>query len=74
MVFESETRAPRCRRRYHPVHTRTSQLVLCWSEVGETLFSADHDGTPGRRVASGLPFDVGVRCDEQVGEKNDPGL
>lgn len=25
-------------------NTRTSQLVMCWSEVGQILFSADHEG------------------------------
>ena len=29
---------------YHPVHTKTAQLVLCWSDVGDALFSADHEG------------------------------
>lgn len=26
------------------ISTKTAQLVLCWSEAAQTLFSADHDG------------------------------
>lgn len=26
------------------IDTRTAQLVMCWSEVGQVLFSADHEG------------------------------
>eukprot|EP00928_Gymnodinium_smaydae_P028620 TRINITY_DN21784_c0_g2_i1.p1 TRINITY_DN21784_c0_g2~~TRINITY_DN21784_c0_g2_i1.p1 ORF type:complete len:941 (-),score=156.39 TRINITY_DN21784_c0_g2_i1:90-2621(-) len=26
------------------VETKTAQLVMCWSEVGQVLFSADHEG------------------------------